>query len=195
MLSGLSVRNVVLIESLDLDFSRGLTALTGETGAGKSILLDALGMAAGARSDRGLVRAGTEKATTTASFALEATHPVWIFLDDHDLDGDASEDLRLKRVISSDGRSKAYVNDQPVGVKTLSQIGTLLLEVHGQHDGRGCAVWRGDQRLAGDDRLCESDARGRQLLEGRHHAGRSTALPADFADDGHDLPWIDAALA
>jgi DNA repair protein RecN (Recombination protein N) len=137
MLSGLSVRNVVLIESLDLTFSHGLSALTGETGAGKSILLDALGMAAGARSDRGLVRAGTDKASTTASFALSETHPVWALLNDQDLDGDASEDLRLRRVVSADGRSRAYVNDQAVGVKILSGIGSLLLEVHGQHDGRG----------------------------------------------------------
>lgn len=137
MLSGLSVRNVVLIESLDLTFSRGLSALTGETGAGKSILLDALGMAAGARSDRGLVRAGTEKASTTASFSLHSAHPVWTMLADQDLDSDASEDLRLRRVISADGRSKAYVNDQPIGVKVLSAIGSILLEVHGQHDGRG----------------------------------------------------------
>ncbi|MGB6229131.1 MAG: AAA family ATPase, partial [Litorimonas sp.] len=137
MLSGLSVRNVVLIESLDLDFSRGLTALTGETGAGKSILLDALGMAAGARSDRGLVRAGTDKASTTASFTLRDGHPIWALLSDQDIEGDASEDLRLRRVVAADGRSRAYVNDQPVGVKVLSRIGTMLLEVHGQHDGRG----------------------------------------------------------
>ncbi|GHA82619.1 DNA repair protein RecN [Algimonas arctica] len=137
MLSGLSVRNVVLIESLDLTFSHGLSALTGETGAGKSILLDALGMAAGARSDRGLVRAGTDKASTTASFVLADSHPVWAILSNQDIDGDASEDLRLRRVVSADGRSRAYVNDQAVGVKTLSAIGSLLLEVHGQHDGRG----------------------------------------------------------
>lgn len=137
MLSGLSVRNVVLIESLDLTFSHGLSALTGETGAGKSILLDALGMAAGARSDRGLVRVGTDKASTTASFTLSEAHPVWALLNDQDLDGDASEDLRLRRVVSADGRSRAYVNDQAVGVKILSGIGSLLLEVHGQHDGRG----------------------------------------------------------
>ncbi|GLQ20221.1 DNA repair protein RecN [Algimonas porphyrae] len=137
MLNGLSVRNVVLIESLDLTFEAGLTALTGETGAGKSILLDALGMAAGARSDRGLVRAGTDKASTTASFTLSADHPVWGLLSDNDIDGDAAEDLRLKRVVSADGRSRAYVNDQLVGVKVLSRIGLLLLEVHGQHDGRG----------------------------------------------------------
>ena len=137
MLSGLSVRNVVLIEALDLDFDRGLTALTGETGAGKSILLDALGMATGARSDRGLVRSGTEKAQCTASFTLSKTHPAWMVLDDQDIDFETSEDMTLRRMVNSDGRSRAYVNDQPVSVKLLSQLGSLLLEVHGQHDGRG----------------------------------------------------------
>ena len=137
MLSGLSVRNVVLIESLDLDFDRGLSALTGETGAGKSILLDALGMATGARSDRGLVRSGTDKAQCTASFALPGYHPVWSVLSEQDIDFDFNEDLTLRRTVNSDGRSRAFVNDQPVSVKLLSQLGGLLLEVHGQHDGRG----------------------------------------------------------
>ena len=137
MLSGLSVRNVVLIEALDLDFDRGLTALTGETGAGKSILLDALGMATGARSDRGLVRSGTDKAKCSASFALLDNHPVWPVLEAQDIDFDPSEDLTLRRTVNTDGRSRAFVNDQPVSVKLLSQLGQLLLEVHGQHDGRG----------------------------------------------------------
>lgn len=137
MLSGLSVRNVVLIESLDLDFDRGLSALTGETGAGKSILLDALGMATGARSDRGLVRSGTDKAQCTASFELSKDHFAWSILSDHDIDFEASEDLTLRRTVNTDGRSRAFVNDQPVSVKLLSQLGSCLLEVHGQHDGRG----------------------------------------------------------
>ncbi len=137
MLSGLSVRNVVLIEHLDLDFNRGLTALTGETGAGKSILLDALGMATGARSDRGLVRAGTEKAQCTASFTLPEMHSAWALLDDQDIEYDTSEDLTLRRTVTVDGRSRAFVNDQAVSVKLLSALGRKLLEVHGQHDGRG----------------------------------------------------------
>lgn len=137
MLSGLSVRNVVLIEALDLDFDRGLTALTGETGAGKSILLDALGMATGARSDRGLVRSGTDKAQCTASFALKETHSVWALLSEQDIDFETNEDVTLRRTVNKDGRSRAFVNDQPVSVKLLSQLGDLLLEVHGQHDGRG----------------------------------------------------------
>lgn len=137
MLSGLSVRNVVLIEALDLDFDRGLTALTGETGAGKSILLDALGMATGARSDRGLVRNGTAKAQCTASFALPSDHPAWSVLEEYDIDANPSEDMTLRRTVNADGRSRAFVNDQAVSVKLLSQLGGLLLEVHGQHDGRG----------------------------------------------------------
>ena len=137
MLSGLSVRNVVLIESLDLEFDRGLTALTGETGAGKSILLDALGMATGARSDRGLVRSGTDKAQCTASFSLAADHSAWSVLSEQDIEFDVSEDLTLRRTVNSDGRSRAFVNDQPISVKLLSSLGGVLLEVHGQHDGRG----------------------------------------------------------
>lgn len=137
MLSGLSVRNVVLIEALDLDFDPGLTALTGETGAGKSILLDALGMATGARSDRGLVRSGTTKAQCTASFTLPDSHSAWAVLDDHDIEAEKSEDVTLRRTVTSEGRSRAFVNDQAVSVKLLSQLGAILLEVHGQHDGRG----------------------------------------------------------
>ncbi len=137
MLTGLSVRNVVLIEKLELDLSAGLTALTGETGAGKSILLDALGMATGARSDRALVRSGSEKAQCTASFTLPKNHPIWDRLKEQDIDFDALEDLTLRRVVNADGRSKAYVNDNSVSVKLLNEIGDLLLEVHGQHDGRG----------------------------------------------------------
>ena len=137
MLTGLSIRNVVLIEALDLEFGAGLTALTGETGAGKSIILDALGMATGARSDRGLVRVGTEKALCTASFAVAKSGPIRNILETHDIEVDEAEDLTLRRSVSKDGRSKAFINDQPVGVKLLSEVGSLLLEVHGQHDGKG----------------------------------------------------------
>ena len=137
MLSALSIRNVVLIEALDLDLAAGLTALTGETGAGKSIILDSLGMATGARSDKGLVRAGADHAQCTAVFDVSPLHPAWAVLADADLDMDRNEGLTLRRRVSADGRSKAYINDTPVGVRLLSDIGGLLLEVHGQHDGRG----------------------------------------------------------
>jgi len=137
LLTGLSIRNVVLIESLDLDLGAGLTALTGETGAGKSIILDSLGMATGARSDRGLLRSGADKAQSVASFRLREDSPVRQTLDAADIDMATGEDLTLRRSLSKDGRSKAFINDQPVSVKLLGEIGGQLLEVHGQHDGRG----------------------------------------------------------
>ena len=137
MLTALSIRNVVLIETLDLSFEAGLSALTGETGAGKSILLDALTMAAGARSDKGLVRKGADKAQSTASFQLPKDHRVFMLLDEAGIEVDPSEDITLRREIRADGRSKAYICDTPVSVKLLSAIGALLIEIHGQNDGRG----------------------------------------------------------
>lgn len=137
MLSALSIRNVVLIDTLDLDLDTGLTALTGETGAGKSIILDALGMATGARSDKGLVRAGAEFAQCTAVFDVGADHPAWAIMQQAEIEVETGEGLTLRRRINADGRSKAFINDTPVGVRLLSDVGNLLLEVHGQHDGRG----------------------------------------------------------
>ena len=137
MLIGLSIREVVLIETLELAPGPGLTALTGETGAGKSIVLDALAMATGARADAGLVRRGAAQAVAAAAFALSRGHPAWPLLAQRGLDGDASEDLVLRRVISADGRSRAFVNDQAVSVGVLRELGALLLEVHGQHDAVG----------------------------------------------------------
>ena len=137
MLSAISIRNVVLIETLDLELHSGFIAMTGETGAGKSIILDALGMATGARSDKGLVRSGADKAQCTANFLLASTHPAWGILENADIDFDTSEELILRRTVTKDGRSRAFVNDAPVSVKLLAQIGAVVLEVHGQHDGRG----------------------------------------------------------
>ena len=137
MLTGLSIRNVVLIESLDLELGEGLTALTGETGAGKSIILDSLGMATGARSDRGLLRQGADKAQAIASFTLHPDSPVRDRLEEADIELEDGEELTLRRSLTASGRSKAFINDQPVSVKLLGEIGSQLLEVHGQHDGRG----------------------------------------------------------
>ncbi len=137
MLSEISIRNVVLIEALDLGLSEGLSALTGETGAGKSIILDALGLALGARSDRSLVRAGAERAGCTAVFELSDTHKVREILAEAEMDIAPDEDVVLRRSLSKDGRSKAWINDAPVSVRLLSRVGAHLLEVHGQHDGRG----------------------------------------------------------
>jgi len=117
--------------NLDDEISKPRSKGTGETGAGKSILLDALGMATGARSDRGLVRSGTTKAQCTASFTLPDSHSAWAVLDDHDIEAEKSEDVTLRRTVTSEGRSRAFVNDQAVSVKLLSQLGAILLEVHG----------------------------------------------------------------
>jgi len=134
MLIGLAIRDVVLIETLDLSIGPGLTALTGETGAGKSIILDALGLATGARADAGLVRRGASQAQATAIFAPARDHPVWAYLDDKGLGRASDDDLVLRRQLSADGRSRAFVNDQSTSVGTLRDLGAMLLEVHGQHE-------------------------------------------------------------
>ncbi len=134
MLIGLNIRNVVLIESLDLGIGPGLTALTGETGAGKSIILDALGLATGARADAGLVRRGAAQASVTAMFDLAPSHTVWSMLDDKGLGYAPGEELILRRLLGADGRSRAFVNDQATSVGVLKDLGNLLLEVHGQHE-------------------------------------------------------------
>src|ERR1700756_1369868 len=134
MLIGLTIRDVVLVEALDLAVGPGLTVLTGETGAGKSIILDALGLAAGARADAGLVRQGAERAVVTAVFALPPGHAAWAVLEEKGLDFDRSEDLVLRRQVGADGRSRAFVNDQAVGVAVLKELGEVLIEVHGQHE-------------------------------------------------------------
>ena len=134
MLIGLAIRDVVLVESLDLAFGPGLTALTGETGAGKSIILDALGLASGVRADAALVRRGAAQAVATAIFAPGIDSAVWANLDDKGLSYVPDEDLVLRRVLGADGRSRAFVNDQPTGVGVLRDLGGLLIEVHGQHE-------------------------------------------------------------
>jgi DNA repair protein RecN (Recombination protein N) len=137
MLSAISIRDVVLIDRLDLTFGGGLTVLTGETGAGKSILLDSLGLALGARADSGLIRAGQEQAAVTAFFTPPAAHPAFALLAEQGLDGD--EDIVIRRIVGRDGRSRAFVNDQPVSVGLLRRLAALLVEVQGQHDQIGLA--------------------------------------------------------
>jgi DNA repair protein RecN (Recombination protein N) len=134
MLSRLSIRDIVLIDRLDIDFAGGLAVLTGETGAGKSILLDAFALALGARGDQSLVRQGLEQGQVIAVFEVGAKHPVRALLKANDI---APEDeLILRRVQLADGRTKAFVNDQPVSVQVMRQLGSALVEIHGQHDDR-----------------------------------------------------------
>src|SRR6266571_4623558 len=134
MLARLSIRDIVLIERLDIEFAAGLSALTGETGAGKSILLDAFALALGARGDASLVRHGVEQGQVTACFEVARDHPAAAVLGANDI---ALEDeLILRRVQLADGRTRAFVNDQPVSVQVLRSLGLALVEIHGQHDER-----------------------------------------------------------
>lgn len=135
MLRSLHIKNVVLIDQLLVEFSEGFCALTGETGAGKSILLDSLGLALGGRSESGLVRKGTEQAQVSAEFSCETQHPIHALLKGQDIESNAT--LVLRRIVGSDGRSRAFINDQPVSVGLLKQAGDLLVEIHGQFETQG----------------------------------------------------------
>ena len=134
MLARLSIRDIVLIERLDIEFSRGLAVLTGETGAGKSILLDAFALALGGRGDSGLVRHGAEQGQVTATFDIPKGHPAAKILSENGLD-DTGE-MILRRVQLADGRTRAFINDQSISVQTLKAVGAALVEIHGQHDER-----------------------------------------------------------
>ncbi|MEO1707400.1 MAG: DNA repair protein RecN [Pseudomonadota bacterium] len=136
MLTALHIQDIVLIDQLSLSLGEGLTALTGETGAGKSILLDALGLACGGRASRTAVREGAAQGVVTVAFEPGADHPVWSVLTENGLDR-ADDQVILRRVQGKDGRGRGYINDQPVSITMLRTIGEALQEIHGQHDGRG----------------------------------------------------------
>src|SRR5215468_1030929 len=137
MLQSLTIRDVVLIDRMEVDFRPGLCVLTGETGAGKSILLDALGLALGVRAESSLVRKGAEQAVVTAVFALPTGHPAWGRVAEHGLEGEGDGVLVLRRVLAADGRSRAFVNDQPASVGLLRELGEMLVEIEGQFAQRG----------------------------------------------------------
>ena len=132
MLASLTIKNVVLIDQLKIEFHKGLCALTGETGAGKSILLDALGLALGARSDSGLVRKGTDQASVTAEFIVAKDSDILTFLGSQELE--SSPELILRRLVTKEGRSRGFINDQPVSATLLKKIGDMLVEIHGQFE-------------------------------------------------------------
>jgi DNA repair protein RecN (Recombination protein N) len=148
MLTRLSIRNIVLIEALDLEFGGGLGVLTGETGAGKSILLDALGLALGNRAETGLVRAGEAQASVTAVFEFsELPAGIGAALAEAGVQAEQGEPLIIRRQLKADGGSKAWLNDQPVGATLLREISGFLVELHGQHDDRGLVNPRGHREL------------------------------------------------
>jgi DNA repair protein RecN (Recombination protein N) len=145
MLSRLSIRDIVLIDRLDIDFAGGLSVLTGETGAGKSILLDAFALALGARGDQTLVRQGAEQGQVAAAFEVAADHPAHALLKANDIA--VEEELILRRVQFSDGRTRAFVNDQPVSAQVMKQLGEALVEIHGQHEARALTDGATHRRL------------------------------------------------
>ena len=156
MLTQLAVRNVVLIEALDLDFGRGLGVLTGETGAGKSILLDALGLVLGNRAETALVRSGAKQASVTASFEFATLPPALAeALEDAGVEIEPGEPLIIRRQVKADGGSKAFVNDQSASVGLLRNLAPILVELHGQHDDRGLVNPRGHRQLL--DRFAGAD--------------------------------------
>ncbi len=197
MLIGLAIRDIVLVESMDLAFGDGLTALTGETGAGKSIILDALGLAVGARADAALVRRGVVQASATAIFAPGPEHGIWSYLDERGLSYDRDEDLVLRRVLGADGRSRAFVNDQAVGVGVLRDLGVMLMEVHGQHESVGLLDARTHRALLDTFGRLEGELLACQQTWSAWRAAREqhAALEAARASDAAQIESLAAHLA
>ena len=193
MLTGLSIRDVVLIEALDLDFAGGLGVLTGETGAGKSILLDALGLALGARADSGLVRAGSDKAQVTASFDAPAN--VAALLAENDIDIDAGEPLLIRRSVKADGGSKAFINDQPCSAALLRDVGAALVEIHGQHDDRGLLNPRGHRALLDAFGRCDTESVAHNFIDWQETKVRLDVAREALENAARDREWLEHAVA
>ena len=195
MLLGLSVRDIVLIDRLELRLQPGLTVLTGETGAGKSILLDALGLALGFRSDFQLLRAGTEKGVVTAEFELSPDHAALALLQERELA--AGRTLILRRQLAGDGRTRAFVNDEPIGVGLLRRLGDSLVEVHGQRDDRGLMNAASHRELLDAfGGLAPAVARCRNAFAALHRAEEAVAqAEREFAQAQTDEDYLRHAVA
>src|SRR4051812_3326867 len=195
MLRQLAVHNVVLVERLELEFEPGLGVLTGETGAGKSILLDALGLALGSRADTGLVRAGQDGASVSAELDLERNHPVHDLLGEQEIAADPGEPLIIRRTLKSDGGSRAFIGGAAVPAGLLREVGALLVEIHGQHDERGLLNPRGHRALL--DIYGRIDTRGAeaawQKLRALDEALAAARAEADAAE--RDRDWLEHAVA
>src|SRR5271154_7308288 len=197
MLSRLSIRDVVLIDQLDLEFSPGLTILTGETGAGKSILLDALALALGARGDGRLVRHGQAQGQVTAIFELPHDHAARALLDEQHIE--LGDELILRRVQFADGRTRAYVNDQSVSAQALRALASALVEIHGQHDERAFTdpsthralvdAFGGLEALAAATAQAYAALReAERVLEAERARVAAAEAEADFAAHAHEEP-------
>jgi DNA repair protein RecN (Recombination protein N) len=193
----LSIRDVVLIDRLDLTFAAGLTVLTGETGAGKSILLDSLGLAMGQRGNAGLVRSGAEQASVSASFLPPSSHPVIDLLTEHGIAPAEEGDLVLRRVITRDGRSRAFINDQPVGLTVMRRVGAMLVEIQGQHEQMGLADAAVQTSLL-DDFGVPSELRDSTAASWKQWRDARAALheaKAAQEQDARDREWLTHAAA
>jgi DNA repair protein RecN (Recombination protein N) len=195
MLVSLAIRDVVLIEALDLEFGAGLAALTGETGAGKSILLDALGLVLGVRADAGLVRNGAGQASVTAAFDLPANHAVHRLLAENAIDSEAGEPLLIRRTVKADGGSRAFVNDQPASAGLLRTLGAALVEIHGQHDDRGLLNPRGHRALL--DAFGRLDTVAVATAHARWRSAEEALMRAEADLDAaeRDREWLEHAVA
>ncbi|WBH17220.1 DNA repair protein RecN [Sphingomonas radiodurans] len=193
MLTALSIRDVVLIEALDLDFGAGLGVLTGETGAGKSILLDALGLALGARGDSGLVRHGAAQASVTATFDPPAG--VAALLDDNGVEAESGEPLIVRRVVKADGGSRGFVNNQPASAALLRELGTRLVEIHGQHDDRGLLNPRGHRTLLDTFGRLDTAAVSDAWRTWRTAQDALAQAREEIETAARDREWLDHAVA
>ncbi len=196
MLTALAIRDVVLIEALDLTFGPGLGVLTGETGAGKSILLDALGLALGNRAETALVRHGTERARVTASFtAPPPGHPVHTLLADAGIELEPGEALIIRREVKRDGGSRGFIADQPASAALLRDVGATLVEIHGQHDERGLINPRGHRRLVDAFGRVDTGDCARAYAAWRAAEVALATAQDQLASDVAEREWLDHAVA
>ena len=196
MLTSLAIRDVVLIEALDLEFHAGLGVLTGETGAGKSILLDALGLALGARGEAGLVRQGAAQAIVTATFDPPAPDgPVAAMLGDNGLAVEPGEPLMIRRIVKADGGSRAFVNDQPASAGLLRELAAHLVEIHGQHDDRGLLNPRGHRALLDSFGRVDTAPAAAAYRAWREAEGALAAARASVETAARDREWLEHAVA
>ncbi len=193
MLLSLSIRDVVLIEALDLEFTSGLVVITGETGAGKSILLDSLGLALGSRAASGLVRAGAAQSSVTATFASAPV--VDALLAENEIDCDSGEPVIVRRVLKADGGSRAFVNDQPVSSALLREMGACLIEIHGQHDDRGLLAPAGHRAVL--DTFGQIDSTGVSAAYAAMRAADDAleAARSALGEAERDRDWLTHAVA
>lgn len=194
MLTALAIRDVVLIETLDLDFEAGLGVLTGETGAGKSILLDALGLVLGARADSGLVRNGAAQASVNASFELADDHPAIGFLAENGFEREPGEALLIRRQVKTDGGSRAFVNDQPVSAGLLRELGAMLVEIHGQHDDRGLLNPRGHRALLDIFGKLDDQPVAARWREWRQAVDALETARVELESAARDREWLEHAV-